>query len=263
MLTEDEMLHVTDEPSVAQVDDEPMPDADPAVAPTFEQNDLVWAKIRGFPWWPARVAGTRRTDAKGVRYPVRFVHTAERIELSPMPSTLLPYSSREDLADSTKIKSKAMRTKFEKALLELSNEPTKGADEDPPEPPRPAELEEGWRDEGHEYLGRRVARPFEGGLTVVGRITRWLPAGDGEDEPPLFHVDHDDGDEEDLEEYEVIDAFEVYKTTSEATKLAQAKARAEARAAKEEEKALKAEARAAKASERAAAATTAEDKAAA
>jgi hypothetical protein len=263
MLTETVMPQVADEPSVAQVDAEHIPDADPAVAPTFEQNDLVWAKIRGFPWWPARVAGTRRTDAEGVRYPVRFFHTAERIELSPMPSTLLPYSSREDLADPTKIKSKAMRTKFEKALLELSKEPTKGADEDPPEPPRPAELEESWRDEGHEYLGRRVARPFEGGLTVVGRITRWLPAGDGEDEPPLFHVDHDDGDEEDLEEYEVIDAFELYKTTPEATKLAQAKARAEARAAKEEEKAVKAEVRAAKASERAAAATTAEDKAAA
>jgi len=232
MLTETVMPQVADEPSVAQVDAEHIPDADPAVAPTFEQNDLVWAKIRGFPWWPARVAGTRRTDAEGVRYPVRFFHTAERIELSPMPSTLLPYSSREDLADPTKIKSKAMRTKFEKALLELSKEPTKGADEDPPEPPRPAELEESWRDEGHEYLGRRVARPFEGGLTVVGRITRWLPAGDGEDEPPLFHVDHDDGDEEDLEEYEVVDAFELYKTTPEATKLAQAKARAEAWVAK-------------------------------
>ena len=236
------------------LDDEPMPDAEPAVAPTYEQNDLVWAKTRGFPWWPARVAGTRRTDAKGVRYPVRFFHTAERIELSPMPSTLLPYSSREDLAHSTKIKSKAIRTKFELALLELSKEPTKGADDDPTEV---------WRDEGHEYLGRRVARPFEGGLTVVGRIMRWLPAGDGEDEPPLFHVDHDDGDEEDLEECEVIDAFELYKTTPEATKLAQAKVRAEARAAKEEEKTVKAEARAAKASERAAAATTAEAKAAA
>jgi hypothetical protein len=158
-----------------------------------------------------------------VRYPVRFFHTAERIELPPMPSTLLPYSSREDLADPTKIKSKTMRTKFELALRELSKEPTKGAEEDPTE---------GWRDEGHEYLGRRVARPFEGGLMVLGRITRWLPAGDGENEPPLFHVDHDDGDEEDLEEYECIDAFELYKTTPEATKLAQAKARAEAWVAK-------------------------------
>ena len=81
MLTENEMLQVADEPSVARVDDEPMPDAEPAVAPNYEQNDLVWAKIRGFPWWPARVAGTRRTDAEGVRYPVRFFHTAERIEL--------------------------------------------------------------------------------------------------------------------------------------------------------------------------------------
>jgi hypothetical protein len=76
-------------------------------------------------------------------------------------------------------------------------------------------------------------------------------------------MNHDDGDEEDLAEYEVIDAFELYKTTPEATKLAQAKARAESRAAKEEERAVKAEARATKASERAMAATTAAAKAAA
>ncbi len=36
---------------------------------------------------------------------------------------------------------------------------------------------------------------------VIGTIVAWLPA-EGDD-PALWHVEHDDGDEEDLEEHEV------------------------------------------------------------
>ena len=50
---------------------------------------------------------------------------------------------------------------------------------------------------------RRVARPFGKTKVFLGNITKWIPpdpaAGDG----PLFHVVHDDGDEEDLEDFEV------------------------------------------------------------
>jgi hypothetical protein len=68
------------------------------------------------------------------------------------------------------------------------------AQADPPAP------EYEWQTSGHEWLGAYVARMF-GKRTAVGRITKWVPA-DAED-GALFHVDHLDGDEEDLEDYEV------------------------------------------------------------
>ena len=54
----------------------------------------------------------------------------------------------------------------------------------------------GWKRRGHAWCGAR-ARRFFGGLASDGRIVRWLPA-DGSD-GALFHLRHDDGDEEDLE----------------------------------------------------------------
>ena len=62
--------------------------------------------------------------------------------------------------------------------------------------------------EGHEWIGRHVRRDFGKGKskrTVVGRVSGWLPA-EGED-AALWHVIHVDGDEEDLEEEEVIEGL--------------------------------------------------------
>ena len=53
---------------------------------------------------------------------------------------------------------------------------------------------------GSEYIGRQVKRTF-GKRKVIGTITGWLPP-DGDD-IALWHVEHLDGDEEDLEEFEV------------------------------------------------------------
>ena len=256
---------MAEEPSAEEPSaEEPAAPAGTAEPPlTFARGDQVWAKWFGFPWWPARVCGImREVDGKMV-YPVRFYKTAERCMVGAHKKTLISYDSRADLGDSSKIKSKGLRSKFEAAVAEARDTPQVDEDNDPPDPPRPAEEEEGWLDEGSEHLGKRIARPFSGGLTTIGQIVRWLPAGDAADEPALFHVRHDDGDEEDLEEYEVHEAVALYQTTPEALKLVAAKAKATARAEREGERAAKAESRAAKARVRAEAATIPEVKVAA
>ena len=60
-----------------------------------------------------------------------------------------------------------------------------------------------WRTEGHALLQTRVAK-YDGARRTpyTGTIVGWDPLG-FEGVAPLFHVVHDDGDEEDLEEHEV------------------------------------------------------------
>jgi hypothetical protein len=57
---------------------------------------------------------------------------------------------------------------------------------------------------GSEFIGKKVRRSF-GKRLVVGTIVGWLPP-EGED-IALWHIVHDDGDEEDLEESEVRDTL--------------------------------------------------------
>ena len=69
------------------------------------------------------------------------------------------------------------------------------------EPPTDA-LAENWLSRGHRWVGRRVRRFFDVSDGFLdGTIARWLPASG--DDAALWHVVHDDGDEEDLEAYEV------------------------------------------------------------
>ena len=105
----------------------------------------------------------------------------------------------------------------------------------PAEPPPP---EYDWQTSGHEWIGAFVARTF-GKRTAVGRITKWVPPD--EEDGALFHVDHLDGDEEDLEDYEVTEAIERYKGTAHCRLAAERAAR---RGAAEAAKAAKAEAKA-------------------
>ena len=56
---------------------------------------------------------------------------------------------------------------------------------------------------GHPYIGQRVAVLHDGTISR-GTIRMWVPANeDADDDPALFHMVHDDGDDEDLEEFEV------------------------------------------------------------
>ena len=68
-----------------------------------------------------------------------------------------------------------------------------------------------WLSSGHKLLGTRVARLFHGQITS-GTITMWVGADVAEGDPALFRMEHDDGDEEDLEEEEVAEGVRLYRT---------------------------------------------------
>ena len=60
---------------------------------------------------------------------------------------------------------------------------------------------EGWREDGHELLGKRLAIDLDGDRRTMAHATvrKWLPEDPKEGEPALFRAIHDDGDEEELE----------------------------------------------------------------
>ena len=77
-----------------------------------------------------------------------------------------------------------------------------------------ADEDDKWRTEGHEWIGKRLRRPVQGQLGqtigyVKAKVVGWLPAEESDfvDESkspaPLWHVLWEDGDEEDLEDFEV------------------------------------------------------------
>ena len=78
-------------------------------------------------------------------------------------------------------------------------------------------LRPAWSATGHKWLGLRVARRFHpAGRSVVkcyGTVTSWVPADETEKDPPLWRVEHDDGDKEDLEEEDVRVGIELFQNT--------------------------------------------------
>jgi hypothetical protein len=66
----------------------------------------------------------------------------------------------------------------------------------------PAGSAEGeWRTSGDAWIGKKLMRIFDG-VEYVGHITHWAPPL--EEDPPLWRLQHEDGDIEDLERYEVL-----------------------------------------------------------
>jgi hypothetical protein len=60
------------------------------------------------------------------------------------------------------------------------------------------------------FIGRRICRIFVPHGIICGTVKAYLPANPdapGEPEPALWHVEYDDGDEEDLDEEEVTPAL--------------------------------------------------------
>ena len=65
-----------------------------------------------------------------------------------------------------------------------------------------------WQRDGHPFVHQHVAVKH-GRKVSLGLITKWVPESE-EGDPALWHMVHDDGDEEDLEEGEVRDAMALH-----------------------------------------------------
>ena len=63
-----------------------------------------------------------------------------------------------------------------------------------------------WSREGL-YVGRSVWRSFGAGCGSTGKVVAYVGEGSGLTEPAMWHVEHEDGDEEDLEEGELLRAM--------------------------------------------------------
>ena len=90
---------------------------------------------------------------------------------------------------------------------ESSSEEESSDEEESSEAKDPAEYE--WETEGHRFIGKRVYRTFPNGQIAQGVVEKYVPS-DGED-GALFHILHDDGDAEDLDETECSKAIEEHR----------------------------------------------------
>jgi hypothetical protein len=122
----------------------------------------------------------------------------------------------ENYAESIEGKITVLHSKAEFEKHEKEEAKKKEKPRDPIQPVLGNDGDSHWQTTGHPYIGKEVVRNFEGRL-VHGRITKWVPAGDDEEEPALWHNVHNEGkadgreDEEDLEEDEVEAALALWK----------------------------------------------------
>ena len=77
---------------------------------------------------------------------------------------------------------RALQAEMAVLLTDLAAEP----------PPPPIAGDEGWLEEGP-HVGERVRLLFPGVGESEGTVVRYLPPD--ADDPPLWHIEHDDGDE--------------------------------------------------------------------
>lgn len=115
-------------------------------------------------------------------------------------------SKLDDVIASLKVLEKILNDKADEANIEA-------------EESLPIDLDD-WNTEGHEFIGKRLSREFKGRFGHVegylnGRVVGWLPREesdykDSEGNPqPLWHIVRDDGEEEDLEEFEVLSGMKL------------------------------------------------------
>jgi predicted nucleic acid-binding Zn-ribbon protein len=179
----------------------------------FERGQLVWAKLAGFPWWPSRVRRLEQVPAAGSgevaggaaswQARVRFCGTTfgDSRDFATIGCAGTMFSFQEKADEwAAKMpyagKSKVIRKQWKKAVDEARASPAidlspdeeeraeaEAAAEHAAEAAAAAEAEAavwaaGWSTSGHELVGARVARRFqgiEGNRPFLGTITRWLP----------------------------------------------------------------------------------------
>ena len=218
--------------------------------PDLQRGEVMFAKIYGFPWWPSVARSVRRAyDEAKPEVRVRFCNDPTDATLPP--KDLKRFTDVPDWHDvkAFKFKSATVKKQWEKALADAQKHTVDpdavwSDDEDARAEAAHVEQEALWTTEPHEWMHRRVARQLGGkkGKLFLGTIVKWIAAdeeyvassgasGDG----PLFHVVHDDGDEEDLEDFEVKDGFKLYLDTPESKK----KEKVQEKAARDEAKTVR------------------------
>ena len=98
---------------------------------------------------------------------------------------------------------------------------------------QPSTTKEEWLNHGHKWIGRFIRRHLHDSISRIGNavgaingmVVAWLPEGKHPSEMALWHVIHEDGDEEDLDAREVQNAVDAYAAWARA-KLAAAAAAA-------------------------------------
>jgi len=80
----------------------------------FSVNDKVFAKIRGYPAWPAMVSGVKTDSPSRMRYNVYFYGTGERAECKP--EDLCPYEENK-----ARLGKPNKRKYFAEALLQIED----------------------------------------------------------------------------------------------------------------------------------------------
>lgn len=129
--------------------------------PSFKSGDLVFAKVKGYPAWPARV--TNPVDEKGLKYHVFFYGTYE--------TAVVPKDGIWIYNQATKEKyGKQKRKGFSEAIVEIEQTPDIALPQDVPE---------------HEYLDNTFDPPAEEEKAEVVEDTKPEGSIATDDEAPL------------------------------------------------------------------------------
>ena len=101
------------------------PAAPGAATPRFERGAVVWAKIAGFPWWPARVAGPSGEHLRVKFYGTSFGDNRDFATVSP-GSGLLGWAERTEWLTKCPYsgKSKMIKKQWQTAVAEAQAPPS-------------------------------------------------------------------------------------------------------------------------------------------
>jgi hypothetical protein len=95
----------------------------------LQPGEVVWVRLHGHPWWPARIMGFQEPGSKDL--PLRFLETGENFHLSASSGCIIPFASRPDLEECKWVKSKPNKRKLMQkfmAAVKAAHEPPTAAE---------------------------------------------------------------------------------------------------------------------------------------